>query len=136
MLKKIIIAVVVLAALGGAYGLYLFNKEVEGLETVEADAALSAEKLFTAFENDEQEANTMYLGKVLEVSGQVANVNTDAAAIVVNMESGSDFGYVQCKMDSNQTAVDFKAGDEIRLKCQCTGYLMDVVLNRCVVSKN
>ncbi len=135
MLKKIILIAVILGAIGAGYGYYLYQKEVPGLQEVEADYSLNAPELFSAFDASESEAMEKYSGKVVSVSGTVNSVDKKGAVVNVVLASDSDFGAVLCKLDSNYADVNIQPNQEITLKCQCNGYLMDVVMNRCVIEK-
>ena len=135
MMKKILFVVLALGAIGAGVGFYLFNKTVPSLNDMKTDFSLSATELYDAFDVNEAEANKTYLGKIVEVRGVVDDINQEKGNLNVNLESGANFGLVSCKMDSTITELGVAKGEEITLKCQCTGFLMDVVLNRCVIAK-
>lgn len=133
MFRKILFGILVLGLIGGAYGLYLFNKETPSLRDVDHDFKIQSEDLFSDFENDESLANQKFNGKVLLLTGKVVDVNKKEQGSYITLEAGSDFGAVSCKLDSTVSASQVVPGEDIQLKCQCTGYLMDVMLNRCVI---
>ena len=135
MLRKIIVVILIIGLIGGAYGLYLFNKETPSLHDVEHDFKIHAVDLFSDFDNDESVANQKFNGKVLLLSGTVVDINTKDQGSYITLEAGSDFGAVSCKLDSTVSVAKVVPGEEVELKCQCTGYLMDVMLNRCIIVK-
>lgn len=134
MLKKALLAILVLGLIGLAVGYYLWNKPHENIEAAKPDIAVSAADLFAAFETDENAANAEYLDKIIEVSGTVAEsgTNEDGSARVV-LESGGMFG-VACSLDplTKHPRTVFPVGEQIRLKGKCSGYNLDVQLDRCV----
>ena len=133
-LKNIVLIVAILAALGGGYGYYLYQKPVPTAGDLKTDVSLAATELYSAYETDEAAANDRYLGKTLEVTGTVAGVTTDEnGQVTVQLEAGGLMGGVSCELAPGQTA-DVAEGQEIRLKGVCAGMLMDVVLNRCVIT--
>ncbi|MCB0572016.1 MAG: hypothetical protein KDC66_19760 [Phaeodactylibacter sp.] len=135
-MKKILIAVLLLAVIGLGVGYMIYNKPFENMNRAKADMAMSATELFTAYENDEAAANSKFLDKIIEVSGTVKEANTDEAGnISITLECGSDMFGVICQLDNlaEQPRKDFKEGESLTLKGICTGMLMDVVLVRCVL---
>lgn len=134
-MKKYLKYILFLAIVGGALGFYMYNKPHQNMLKAVADMQLSATQLFTDFENDETQANTKYLDKIVEISGVVKEVSKDENGMTsLTLESGSDMFGVICQMDNltKHQRTDFKEGEKIRIKGICTGVLMDVVLVRCV----
>jgi hypothetical protein len=119
---------------GGAIGFYYFNKTVEGLENKVADYLLSSDELFDAFDQNEPEAQEKYVGKILEIRGEVirTNLNDSIPTITLKAEN-SMFGGVNCSFPKAIKHVN--NGEVIVVKCNCQGYLMDVILNNCMVVK-
>ena len=102
------------------------------------DYKLESKALFAEFESNEASANEKYLGKVVEVSGTIQEVNMDDGNKKIILEGdGMMFGVI-CNLDelTNSHRTDFKAGENVTLKCKCTGILMDVVLDRCIEIKH
>ena len=135
-MKKYLVALVLLVALGAGVGYLIYNKPFQDMNSAKADITLTAAELFTAFESDENAANEKYLDKVVQVSGTVKEVSTgDDGNISITLDSGSDMFGVICQLDNltEQPRKDFKEGEQLTLKGVCTGMLMDVVLVRCVV---
>ncbi|TXB62339.1 OB-fold protein [Phaeodactylibacter luteus] len=134
-MKKVIFAVLILAAAGAGIGYYQFNKPHQNMERAAAEFSVSAEALFGSFEADEQQANEEYLDKVVAVSGTVREVSKDNnGQLSITLDSGSDMFGVICQMDELTDHEGFspEPGQKLTLKGKCTGMLMDVVLVRCV----
>jgi hypothetical protein len=134
MLKKALLALLVLVLIGLATGLYLWNKPHEDIAAAKPDLLIAATDLFSAFETDEAAANAKYLDKLVEVVGTVAEseINEDGSVRVV-LETGGMFG-VACSLDplAKHLRTAFPVGEQIRLKGRCSGYNLDVQLDRCV----
>jgi hypothetical protein len=135
-LKYFLIAAVLMALIGAGIGYYLYNAPVPGIENRKADFTLSSDALFSEFESDEAAANQKYIDKVIEVSGNIGEVSTDekGSTVLILREAGA-FNGVLCTLEDSQKekASTLKKGDAVRLKGACTGMLMDVVLNKCVL---
>jgi hypothetical protein len=133
-MKKILIVTAVLVLAAAIYGYFEFNREEEVLSDVKSDITISANELLTAFQTDEASANTKYNDKVVEVSGEVIQADGQDGKTIVRLNAGDSMAGVTCELDDKAThkRTEFKQGDQVTFKCTCSGYLMDVVLNRCV----
>jgi len=136
-MRKVLIlfGIVSVASLGIGY--YMYNMPPKHLSKVKSEVAISADKLMLAFEENEQSANEAYLGKVIEVSGMISSVvlNNDGSAQLI-LESQSMMGGISCNFsikDASQVTTILQMGQNAVVKGKCTGYLMDVVLERCIV---
>lgn len=128
MIRKIIIVLAVIGAIGGGIGFYMFNKPLESTMSMKADYSIEPGVLLAAFEEDEAAANTKYLDKVIEVKGQVQKVEKADDKIAVYLETDNLMSSIIFQME--EAGVQFEKGEEVTLKGICTGYLMDVVLVR------
>lgn len=135
-MKKIILyGILLVAVAGGITGYLMWNKPHQNMQTASADVTIDAKTLYSKYETDEAAANSLYLGKIVEVSGTVRETSTDEAGTVkVMLDSGSEMGGVLCELDplSQHKRTVFQAGEQVHLKGTCDGVLMDVVLTRCV----
>ena len=64
------------------------------------------------------------------------NSVTDNGATTIQLETGDEMGTVICELDklSKQEKTSFAKGETVCFKGLCSGYLTDVVLNRCVLT--
>jgi hypothetical protein len=133
-MKKIVFLLLAVGiALAGGIGYWLWNKPHQDMSKAGAAFALSAEELLAAYEADEAAADALYLGKIVEVSGTVSQVvEGENTTVVLGADEGI-FG-IRCELDpfSALAFPDYQAGEVVRLKGECTGFLGDVVLMRCV----
>lgn len=130
--KKILIAVLIVAACAAAIGFYLYNKPARTAEDEKPAVTMDAAALYDAFEADEQKANADYLDKVIQVEGTVNSVTEEAGNAVVYLATNSDIGAVSCTLSpGNKTTL--KKGDKARIKGICRGYLSDVVLEQSAI---
>ena len=133
MKKKIFITLGIAAIVGIGVGLYMYNKPLESMSGQKADISISAADLYQAFDADEQAANTAYLGKVIEVSGAIASISAgDDGSNNVLLNAGDVMGGVVCRLDASSTDI-FQEGQQVSLRGECTGKLLDVELARCVL---
>lgn len=133
-MRKIIIGIIVLIVALVIYGLYQFNKGPITLENKKADIQLTSGNLLNAFLENENDANTLYLDKIIEVSGLIASINKEGEVVTVKLESEDLMSAVICEMGDGYSN-ELKEGDQVKIKGQCTGFLMDVILVKCVIKK-
>jgi hypothetical protein len=146
--KKIIIAVVLVAAAGaGFYAWKEFNRKNKDLSDVSAAHTVQATALIGEFAANDSTANAKYQGKIVAVEGVVKQVDKDDEGFyTVVLGDTTDMSAVRCAMDSThvQDATSLKRGESVRVKGSLTGYKKDdtgllgsdVELNRCVIEKN
>ena len=133
MKKSIILVLAAAVVIGGVVGLYQFNKKVPTLDNVTADFTLSADDLFAEFDDNENAATSKYQGKIIEVNGQVARTKIDTSNFNVILKAkGSMMGGINCSLRDQDTSPPSK-GQTVTIKGECRGFLMDVVLNNCVI---
>jgi hypothetical protein len=130
---KIALFIVTFIALSGILAaLYLYNLKATDMSKAKPDFIISAPALLKAFEDDETAASAKYIEKVLEVTGIIASVKSGENNILsVSLVAGSDMSSVICTFPAIADHSKFRTGDEITLRGECSGFLMDVLLNNC-----
>lgn len=133
MKKRLFIIIIVITVAAGVLVLYWYYKPRPSLANVSADFTISAKALYQAFQENEDNANQRFVGKVLLVTGIVETVElTDSTTNV--LLAGDGMGGVSCqirKMVDDQHSLT--QGQEISIKGKCIGFLMDVNLVDAVI---
>lgn len=135
-MKKILLSLIVLAGLGGFTAYKMWNKP--HLNVAEAKAiVMKAEDLLDAFKNDETAAGTKFINKVVAVTGNISNVIKEGDQITLQIETSDPMSNVICNLDqtAKQSRLTFNEGEAVQINGICSGYLSDVILDRCVVVK-
>ena len=111
---------------------YTFRESETSVSDQKPEIELEASVLVEAFETDETKANQVYLGKIIQVSGTVNSIANDSINISVYLKENVATAGVICSFDKDNADVTrLKTGISIQIKGICTGYLMDVIMNRC-----
>jgi len=133
-MKKISIGIILIALVASVVIYTMYNKPHRDPKK-EKSIPVSATALFHSFEEDEINANTLYLDKVLEITGNVSEVtaNQNLTPIIVLETENMVFG-IRCTMDNAESKV--KAGETVTIKGICTGYLSDVIITNATIVKN
>ncbi len=121
-------------------GLYLYNKQHKDLSKVDADYIMEAHQLADAFVTDEKAASEKYINKVIEVTGLVSSVEFGSAdsTLSITLTGNGDNSDIICTFNgiTEKSQVSYKDGERLTVRGECSGMLMDVLLNNCaVVSK-
>jgi len=111
---------------------YTFRPSESNVAGQKADVKIEAARLLQAFETNEEDANKLYLGKILLVSGTIDSVTVDSLGISVYLKDSDAIAGIMCSFDKDyREATVLQKGTRVDIKGICTGYLMDVVLNKC-----
>ncbi|MDC1465755.1 OB-fold putative lipoprotein [Polaribacter sp.] len=134
-MKKITIYILIIGLLSIFIGYTMYHKPHINVAKKPVDIAITANILFADFSSDEKKANTKYLDKIIAVKGKVANVAFNGEKATISLQTEDDFGSVVCYLvqDELMKSTEIKEGQEVILKGICTGFLMDVILVKCVV---
>ena len=137
-MKKIMLTLLVLiVALGGA-GYWYWNKPHEDVANAEPEMSVNAQDIVTAFVTNEQEANTKYVGKLIEVKGKIFQIDeTEDGSVNILLETSEPMNTVLCQLDplQKQNKEGLVVGKTINIKGICSGFTADVVLDRCHIIK-
>lgn len=118
------------------YGVYLFNKTHADLAYIKPDFKISAAALEKEFEADEASAAAKYINKVIEVTGPVASMAPgDHQNLSISLGTGNPVSAVICTLAKPDDPSKYREGQEITVRGECSGFLMDVLLNNCTVIK-
>mgnify|MGYP000863049798 CR=1 FL=1 len=131
---RIFLFFAIIGLVGAGIGYYLWNKPQTNMQTSRAEYTVEATQLYSEFSSDEAAANARYLGKTIAVRGTVQSASkADDGTLKVVLSTGQDFGIV-CNLDkfSDHPRTDFPPGLAIVLKGLCSGYNLDVQLDRCI----
>jgi len=131
----VIVTIVVIGLAGGGYGFYEFFRTHADLSNVKPDYTLAASDLSSEFENDENAATQKYVDKVVQVTGPVASVELGSdSTINVTLRDEDALSGVICSFQGRGLDdVAVKKGDVAVIRGQCSGVLLDVLLNNCVL---
>lgn len=134
---KIALFVVFFIAIGGILAaLYMYNMKHTDTAKAKPDFVVTATVLQKEFEDNETTASAKYINKIVEVAGTIASVKlTENNSVTITLSTGSDMSAVICTFTSLNDPSKLMAGDTITIRGECSGYLMDVLLNNCSLIK-
>lgn len=133
--KIALFAVFLFAVASILVALSLYFKKHSDLAKAKPDYVITATALQKEFEDNEKTASEKYINKILEVNGNVSSVTqADSSDINVSLKTGSDLSSIICTFAATDLS-KFKTGEDVTIRGECSGILMDVLLNNCVLIK-
>jgi hypothetical protein len=114
------------------------DQKTSEVKKEEAAIQISAKQLYADYDSNEVAADEKYKGKILEVSGTVNDIAKDITdTIYVTLKGAEYFGDVQCFFSNEFTkeAAKLSKGQQLTVKGECDGKMMNVLLKGCVIVK-
>lgn len=143
MVKKILVIVVIIAAISGVAVYKYSNKTHTDVTNLQADFTVQATDIIKAFSDDEVAAGQLYVDKLVEVSGPFVSLETSSGGQVViylidDFDSGISAAIDSAFYQNNKQLIDGLSADQnIKLKGMCSGSLMGTVqLSRSILVKD
>lgn len=135
MKKKIIIGALI-AVILGVIGVWFFvfyapthfKRDVADEKGIQ----LTASALVKAYQENESNANALYLDKPLEIKGEISETKVDQVGnTTLTLKSEDAFASVFCTL--KKADPNLKPGQTVTVKGICTGFLSDVVLKDAII---
>ncbi len=145
-MKKIIRIAIILAAIGlvaaALVWKFYVNKPHEDIDSATPAYSMATEDIWKQYSENPKTADSLYTGKVIELSGNLSRVdkNDSLVSVVFVMAADSMFGdkTISCQMyqKHNDEASALTAGTQVKIKGYCTGYNdPDIKFNKCSITK-
>jgi hypothetical protein len=102
-MKKMIMLIGIVGLIGGLIAYQMYTQPLKDMANMDAEVQMSARDLYAAYDADESAANEAYLGKIIEVTGVVQQIeNGDSGAATLVLDTGAALGSVLCRMDQQR----------------------------------
>ena len=142
--KRILLAALLAISAAAIYIYREYNRTNVNISAVTSAFTVSAPELIMAFAGDDSVASKKYIGKIISIEGVVKTVDKDDRGYyTLSLGDTSSPSSVRCSIDSMYTnrAASIKAGMNVMVKGNCTGYNedellgLDIIVNRCVIEE-
>jgi hypothetical protein len=136
--KKKILKFIVVAGILGVLGVWLFVFKLPTTDwyrnfTTPKGAAITATDLVKAYQTNESKSDSIYNGKMFEVSGSVKESKIENGKTAIMLQSADSTANVYFILKDSLEPL--KAGNQTTIKGMCTGFLGDVQFNEGVIIK-
>jgi hypothetical protein len=126
------------AVMVGLYGYSEFNRSLPDTHYMKPAFRLEATSFIRQFETDESKANAKYIDRTISVHGIAHAIQSTDTTATVFLNDGHSGSSVVCQFgrESHEEIKDLEKGAPVTIKGICSGYLMDVVMVRCVLDQD
>lgn len=134
-LFKILILICLLIVIALTFALKQLNKTHTDIRNSNPAMVLTAQNLINEFEEDEEAATIKYTEKVIQLDGIINDISiTDGNSVLTIKKNDSGSGII-CQMltEDNLNTIKLKKGQHVTIKGKCIGFLLDVMMVRCVI---
>jgi hypothetical protein len=115
-------------------GVYYYYMPQKDLTTAKPDFTITADDLGKEFTSDEAAASAKYNGKTIDLTGRIQNADAqNGKVITLTLKTSGQNSAVICNLAQPVDLNTIKADQEIRIRGEVSGYLMDVLLNNCII---
>lgn len=134
--KKFLLIAVVVALVAGYFVWDNFLKTAPSMKRLTAEYRVNAIDFYTEFEENEEAANVKYQNKVIEIMGEVQNVQiTEGNLPVIDLKT-EGFGVIKCTLESDLSSEalnKINLNSTLVIRGECIGMLLDVQIGRAIV---
>jgi hypothetical protein len=116
--------------------LYMYNLKHTDMAKAKPDFVVTSALLQKEFENNETAASAKYINKIIEVTGRIASIKpVENKSTNIALVTDNDLSSVICTFPVIANPLKLKPGSEITVRGECSGFLMDVLMNNCAIIK-
>jgi len=134
--KRLLIAVAIIGAIAAYFVWANFLKTAPSMKRLDAEYQVEAIPFYNEFDSNEGTANAKYLNKIVQVTGEVVDIEvTENSRPVISLKTDG-FGVIKCTMESDLDQEELSGIEEnavVTIKAECIGMLLDVLLNRAII---
>lgn len=117
---------------------YLYNKPLVNISKTDPTLIIESQVILNNFNKDEVAANKMYVNKIIQLTGQIDQLTFENGNSVIILTDKTKRSSIICHMEAkdNMKVLKLEKGKVVTIKGMCTGFLMDVIMVRCVLISN
>jgi hypothetical protein len=135
--RFLILATLITISMMTIYGYNEYNRGMPDTHQLKPSFKLNAEEILKQFEANEAETTIRYTEKTICVRGIVGYTYFTDTSATVFLNGAGALASIICEFQKGSTkeVQNLKTGNTVTIKGICSGYLLDVVMVRCVVDK-
>lgn len=135
---KIIVIGLIIIIVSLFFIIKLYNKPFLDIKNSTPKFKVTAQEILNDFEVNEKLANEKYVDNVILIKGVIAGISFENGISIITLKGENDFPNIICHMlpKDNLGILKLKKEEQIMVKGVCTGYLLDVMMVRCVLTND
>lgn len=126
-MKKLLLAGLILAAIGGGIAYKMYNKEHVKAAEKTAEAVLTVDSMINMYLADNKKADAAFLNKVVELNGTVSEAFLDGKDSKIRLKTSKEGMTATFTLSDSMPEADLKAftNKEVKVKGFCSGFNYD-----------
>ena len=133
---KLFGSIILVLCIIGWFGFsFIFKDNCVNTNRLETSVSITSEQLLASFRNDETEASSVFVEKIIEVRGEIRDISYLNNRYTIYLYGGDEINSLICDMNPDQIdqVKALKTGQTVVLKGVCKGFLMDAIFLNCVI---
>lgn len=133
---KIIVIGLILIVVSLFFIINLYNKPFADTKNSTPKLKVTSQEILNDFEVDERLANEKYVDNLIQIKGEIADLSFDRGIGVITLKDTSGSSSIICQMlpEANLNVLKLKKGNQVFIKGVCAGYLIDIIVVRCILT--
>ncbi|MFZ9681518.1 MAG: OB-fold protein [Bacteroidia bacterium] len=131
----LVVLAILMVGMAAFYAYLRWNQAPESIVQKDTEHRLKANQLLEAFQTQAQEAQGLYLNRVLEINGLCQSVENQGDSLYFVFVGNQNGGSVLCQLEVAGPSLP-QVGDLVRCKGVCTGFddlTGGVSMDRCIL---
>lgn len=126
-MKKLLLAGLILAAIGGGIAYKMYNKQHVSTEGQAPDAVLTVDSMIVSYKTDAKKADATFLNKVVELNGTVSEAFQDGKDSKIRLKTSDPSMSATFSMFDSLPEAQLKSliNEEVKVKGKCSGFNFD-----------
>ena len=133
--SKIAVGIILLVSIGVMVALNLFHQPHIDVKTSDAGIVISTQDILNDYQEDESLANNKYADQIIQIKGVISDISIEDGSSIIIFKDENGLSSVMCHMspEENLKVLKLKRDKQITVKGICTGYLLDMIMVRCII---
>lgn len=135
---KILLIGLILIIISLFFIINLYNKPFIDIKKSNPKIEITAQEILNDYLADERLANEKYVDNLIQIKGEIADISFDKGISIITLKDTRGFSSIICQMlpEANLNVLKLKKGSQVLIKGVCTGYLIDIMMVRCVLNND
>jgi hypothetical protein len=132
---KILLIGLILIIISLFFIINLYNKPFIDIKKSNPKLEITAQEILNDYQADEILANEKYVDNLIQIKGEIADISFENGISIITLKGTSGVSSIICHLlpEDNLNVLKLKKGNQVMVKGICTGYLIDIMMIRCIL---
>lgn len=135
---KILLIGLILIIISLFFIINLYNKPFIDIKKSNPKLEVTAQEILNDYHANESLANKKYVDNLIQIKGEIADISFSKGISIITLKDTSGLSSIICQMlpEANLNVLKLKKGNQVLIKGVCSGYLIDIMMVRCVLTND